>query len=193
MSVQPLTVRHAKELNMLVFSLSMMLVMILAPPVGAEERGACSLLTSGDIEAATGNHVSGAEPLQLDDIVTEPNRAMKVLGCLWGLSNQMGKLTVTWFRGPLTEEEIAQLIKVSKNNADIENMKRAHYWEVSKEFAHAWCATFTPSTAQNRDLLSTCAGGVNRQGLALTLSSPTTSLTIDQAKTLLDKAGERAR
>ncbi len=177
---------------MLLFSLSMMLIMTLASPLAAEESGACSLLTSSDIEAATGGQASGAEPMQLDDIETEPNRVMKVLGCMWGLSNQMGNLTVTWFRGPLTEEEIAQLIKVSKNNTDIDNMKKTNHREVSKNFPNAWCSTFTPPASEERGLLSTCAGAVNRQGLAMTFSSPTTSLTIDQAKALLDKAGERA-
>ena len=178
---------------MLVFNLSIILVMTLASPLAAGESGACSLLTSGDIEAATGGQVSGAEPMQLDDIETEPNRVMKVFGCTWGLSNQMGNLTVTWFQGPLTEDEIGQLIKVTKNNTDIEKRKKANYREVSKDFPHAWCSTFTLPVSENRDLLSTCAGGVNRQGLAMTFSSPTTSLTIDQAKALFDKAGERAR
>ena len=178
---------------MFLFSLSLMLIMALASPVAAEQPTACSLLTSSEIEAATGGQVSGAEPMQLDDIETEPNSVMKVLGCMWGLSNQMGNLTVTWFRGPLTEEEIAQLIRVSKNTTDIEDMKKANSMEISKEFPNAWCSTFTPSTSEKRNLLSTCAGGVNGQGLSITFSGQATSLTIEQVKALLDKAGERAR
>jgi len=170
---------------MFLFSLSLMLIMALASPVAAEQPTACSLLTSGEIEAATGSQISGAEPLQLDDIETEPNSVMKVLGCMWGLSNGMGNVTVTWFRGPLTQEEIEQLIKVSKNTTDIEDMKRANSLQMSKEFPNAWCSTFTPPP--------TCAGGVNRQGLSITFSSQTTSLTVDQVKALVDKAGERAR
>ena len=178
---------------MFLFSLSLMLIMALASRAAAEQPTACSLLTSSEIEAATGGRVSGAEPMQLDDIETEPNSAMKVLGCMWGLSNQMGNLTVTWFRGPLTEEEIAQLIKVSKNTTDIEGMKKASSLEISKKFPNAWCSTFTSSTSEKQNLLSTCTGGVNRQGLSITFSSQTTSLPIEQVKAMLDKAGERAR
>lgn len=179
---------------MLLCSLSMILLMTLASPVTAEESAACSLLTSGDIEAATDGQVSAAEPMQLDDIQTEPNRTMEVFGCMWGLSGHAGQLTITWFQGPLTDEEIAQLIKVSKNNPDIDDMKKADYREVSKDFPNVWCSTFTPPVSDKRGLLlSTCAGGVKGQGLSMTFSSHTTSLTIDQAKALLDKAGERAR
>jgi len=171
-----------------------MLAMALASPIAAEESAACSLLTSRDIEAATDGQVSAAEPMQLDDIQTEPNRVLKVLGCMWGLSSHAGQLTLTWFQGPLTDDEIAQLIKVSKNNPGIDDMKKADYREVSKEFPNAWCATFTPSASDQRNLLlSTCAGGVKGQGLSITFNSPATSLTIDQVKTLLDRAGERAR
>jgi hypothetical protein len=112
---------------------------------------------------------------------------------VWGFSNLTGNLTVTWFRGPLTEEEIAQLIKVSKDNIGIESMKNANYREVSKDFPNAWCSTSTPPAAEKGDLLSTCAGGVKGHGIAVTFNSRTTSLTIDQAKALFDKAGERAR
>ncbi len=179
---------------MLLFSLSMMLVMVLASPVAAEESAACSLLTSSEVEAATGGQVTATEPMQLDDIATDPDRIMKVLGCMWGVSGPMGQLTITWFQGPLTDDEIAQLITVNKNNTDIDDMRKAHYREASKDFPAAWCSTLIPSASDKRDLLlSTCAGGVNRQGLSITFSSPTTSLTIDQAKALFDKAGERAR
>lgn len=179
---------------MLLFSLSIMLVMALASPVAAEESAACSLLTSSEIEATTGGQVSAAEPMQLDDIATDSDRVMKVLACIWGLSSPTGQLTLTWFQGPLTDDEIAQLLKVNKHNTDIDDKKRAHYREVSKEFPTAWCSTLTPPVSDKRDLLlSTCAGGVNRQGLSITFSSPTASLTIAQTKALFDKAGERAR
>jgi hypothetical protein len=178
---------------MFLFSLSMMLVMAFASPIAAEQSAACSLLTSSEIEAATGGHVSAAEPMQLDDIATDPERVMKVIGCMWGVASPTGQLTMTWFQGPLTDEEIAQLIKANKRNTDIDDMRTANYREEAKEFPNAWCSIFIPSASEKPHLLlSTCAGGVNRQGLSITFSSQTTSLTIDQVKALLDKAGERA-
>jgi hypothetical protein len=71
-------------------------------------------------------------------------------------------------------------------------MNNTNYRESPRSFL-IWCSTFTPSDADKPDLLlSTCAGGVNRQALSVTFSSRSISLTIDQVKTLLDKAGERA-
>jgi hypothetical protein len=113
---------------------------------------------------------------------------------MWGVSTHSGQLTISWFRGPLTDDEIAQLIKMSKHNTGTDDIRKANYKEVSKEFPHAWCSTFTPPTTDKRGLLlSTCAGGVKGQGLSITFMSPTKALTVDQVKALLDKAGERAR
>jgi len=81
MSVRHLTVLHAKELTML-DSASMMLLIVLTSPVMAEEPTACSLLTSGEIEAVTGGTVSATEPMQLDDIPSDHNRTVTVVGCL---------------------------------------------------------------------------------------------------------------
>lgn len=179
---------------MFLFSLSMMLVMALASSVAAEQSDACSLLTPSEIEAATGSQVSATEPMQLDDIATDQERVMKVLGCIWGVAGPRGQLTITWFQGPLTDDEIAQLIKANKKNTDINDMRKAYYMEESKDFPNAWCSIFIPSASDKPNLLlSTCAGGVNRQGLSITFSSQITSLTIDHVKALLDKAGERAR
>ena len=179
---------------MLRFSLSMILLIALASPIMAEEPTACSLLTSGDIEAVTGGTVSATEPMKLDDIPSDHNRTVTVVGCLWGLAHQTGQLSLTWFRGPLTDEEIGQLLTVSRNSMGIDNMKSANYREISKEFPNAWCSTFSPPASDKLGrLLSACTGVVKRHGLSIAFGSPSKLLTVDQAKILLDKAGERAR
>lgn len=178
---------------MLPLSLVLILVAAVTSPAAAEQSSACSLLTSSDIEGVTGGKVSATQQIQFDDIPTGPNRVVKVLGCMWGVSTYTGQLTISWFRGPLTDDEIAQLIKMSKNNTGTDAIRKTNYKEVSKDFPRAWCSTFTPPASDKSGLpFSTCAGGVKGQGLTITFASPTKGLTIDQAKALLDKAGERA-
>ena len=55
---------------MLPFSLALVLVALLTSPAAAEEKSACSLLTSSDIEAVVGGKPSASQPLQFDDIPT---------------------------------------------------------------------------------------------------------------------------
>ena len=62
---------------------------------------------------------------------------------MWGVST-MGQITISWFRGPLTDDEIAQFIKMTKSNPGVDGLKKANYKEVSKDFPHAWCSIMTP-------------------------------------------------
>jgi hypothetical protein len=172
---------------MLPLSLALILVALLASPAAAEEKSACSLLTSSDIEAVVGAKPSAAQPLQFDDIPSG-KKIVKVDGCLWGIST-MGQISVSWFRGPLTDDEIAQLIKMTKDNPGTADLKKANYKETSKDFPQASCSAYTPpSGAKDGMPMSACAGGAKGQGLTLTFMSPGKTLTIDQTKALLDKA-----
>jgi hypothetical protein len=173
---------------MLPLILALILAAAITSTASADPSSACSLLTPGDIEAVTGGKVSATQPLQFDDIPAGPNKSVKVLGCMWGVST-MGQITVSWFHGPLTGEEIAQLIKMTKSNPGVDDLKKANYKEVSKDFPQAWCSIMTPPASAKDGLpLSACTGGVKGQGLSITFMSQTKALTIDQAKALLDKA-----
>ena len=172
---------------MLPFSLAVVLFALLTAPAAAEEKSACSLLTSSDIEGVVGAKPSAAQPLQFDDIPSG-KKIVKVDGCLWGIST-MGQISVSWFRGPLTDDEIAQLIKMTKDNPGTADLKKANYKETSKDFPQASCSAYTPpSGAKDGMPMSACAGGAKGQGLTLTFMSPSKTLTIDQTKSLLDKA-----
>jgi hypothetical protein len=129
------------------------------------------------------------QPIHFDDIPTGPNRSMKVLGCLYAVPSHRGQISISWYTGPVTDEDIAKLITMSKNNVGTDDLRKANYKEVAKDFPHAWCSTFTPPTSAKDGLpMSTCAGGAKSQALFITFMSPTKALTIDQAKALLDKA-----
>ncbi len=71
---------------MLPFSLALILIALLTSPAAAEEKSACSLLTSNDIEAVSGGKVTAAQPIHFDDIPSGQKKVVKVLGCLWGVS-----------------------------------------------------------------------------------------------------------
>jgi len=175
---------------MLPFSLALVLFALLTSPAAAEEKSACSLLTSSDIEAVVGGKPSAAQPIHFGDIPSG-QKTVKVLGCLWGVST-MGQISVSWFGGPLTDDEIAQLIKMSKDNPGTADLKKANYKETAKDFPQAWCSTYTPpASAKDGMPMSVCAGGAKGQGLSLTFMSPSKPLTIDQTKALLDKAASR--
>lgn len=175
---------------MLPFSLGLILLALLTSPAAAEEKSACSLLTSSDIEAVSGGKVSASQPLHFDDIPTG-RKLVKVLGCLLGVS-PVGQVALSWFVGPLTDNEIAQLIKMTKDNPGTADLKKANYKETAKDFPQAWCSTYTPpASAKDGMPMSTCVGGAKGQGLSLTFMSPSKALTIDQTKALLDKAASR--
>lgn len=179
---------------MLLFSLVLSLIAFVASPASAEESPACSLLTSSDIEAVTGGKMGVTQPLQFDDVPAGPNRSMKVLGCMYAVTPKMGQITISWFTGPVTDEDIAKLIAMSKSNVGTDDLKKANYKEVAKDFPHAWCSIMTPPPSTKEGMmLSTCAGGVKGQALSMTFMSPTKALTIDQAKALLDKAAAHVR
>ena len=176
---------------MLPFSLALVLFALLTSPVAAEEKSACSLLTSNDIEAVSGGKVSASQPIHFDDIPSG-QKVVKVLGCMWGVST-MGQISISWFVGPLTDDEIAQLIKMTKDDPGTNDLKKANYKETAKDFPHAWCSTYTPpATALKGGMpMSTCVGGAKGHGLSLAFMSPSKPLTIDQTKALLDKAASR--
>jgi hypothetical protein len=177
---------------MLPLSLVLSLIALFASPAAAEQPSACSLLTSSDIEVVTGGKMGVTQPIHFDDVPAGPNRSMKVLGCLYAVPSHLGQITISWFTGPVTVEDIAKLITMSKNNVGIDGLRKANYKELAKDFPHAWCSTFTPPASAKDGLpMSTCAGGVKGQALTITFMSPTKVLTIHQAKALLDKAGGR--
>jgi hypothetical protein len=178
---------------MLPLRLVSLLVVALVSPAAAEEKSACSLLTSSDVESVTGAKLGPTQPIHFDDIPAGQSRNIKVLGCLLSVPPQ-GQISVAWYLGPITDEEIAQLIKMSKDNVGTNDLKKANYKEVSKDFPHAGCATMTPpASAKDGMQLSYCAGGVKGHGLSITFMSPTKALSIDQTKALLDNAGSHVR
>jgi hypothetical protein len=179
---------------MLPLSFALFLIIALVSPVSAEERSACSLLTSSDAESVTGGKIGVSQPLHFDDIPTGPNRIIKVSGCLFSVPTHRGQISTSWMLGPITDDEIAQLIKMSKNNVGVDGLRKANYKEESKDFPLAWCSTFTPpASVKNGMPMSSCSGGVKGHGISITFLSPSKTLTINEAKALFDKVSAHVR
>ena len=115
--------------------------------------------------------MSASQPIHFDDIPSG-QKVVKVLGCMWGVST-IGQISISWFVGPFTDDEIAQLIKMTKNNPGTEDLKKADS-KSTKDFPQAWCSTYTPpaTAAKGGMPMSTCAGGAKGHGLSLTFMSP---------------------
>jgi len=122
---------------MLLFSLVLSLIALSTSPAAAEQSSACSLLTSNDIEGVTGGKMGVTQPLHFDNVPAGPNRSMKVFGCLYAVPSQQGQIAISWFTGPVTDEDIAKLITMSKNNVGTDALRKANYKEVAKDFPHA--------------------------------------------------------
>ena len=75
-----------------------------------------------------------ARPSRLVYDIKTGKKIVKVHGCLWGIST-MGQIAVSWFGGPLTDDEIAQLINMTKNNPGTADLKKANYKETTKRFS----------------------------------------------------------
>jgi hypothetical protein len=119
---------------MLLFSLVLSLIALFTSPAVAEQSSACSLLTSSDIEVVTGGKMGVTQPLHFDDVPAGPNRSMKVLGCLYAVPSQQGQIAISWFTGPVTDEDIAKLITMSKNNVGTDALRKANYKESQRIF-----------------------------------------------------------
>jgi len=117
-----------------------------------------------------------------------------VTGCLFSVPTHRGQIAISWFLGPITDEEIAQLIKMSKDNVGTDGLRKLSYKEESKDFPLAWCSTLTPpASAKDGMPMSSCSGGVRGHGLSITFMSPTKALTINQTKALFDKVSAHVR
>lgn len=155
----------------------------------AAQQSACTLLTSGDIEAVTG--AKPGEPHESDLILSQgPAKGMKTFGCMWGVADR-GMVTVAMFpalKGPARETGLAKV------NEAFDALKAQHWTEEKKVVGNATCSIMTPPPSQkDAPILSGCFGEAKGIGLSVGFMSPTKRLSIDQTKALMDKAAGQLR
>jgi len=173
---------------MLLFSLVLSLIAVLTSPAAAQQSSACSLLTPGDVEVATGAKVGATQPSDYE-MPIGPNKNMTVPSCTWTVPTYQGGVVISVGPGLPSDKDT---IKMAKNNPGTDGLRAAHYKEEAKDFPNAWCSIMTPPpSTKDGVMMSTCSAAVKGKVLSIVFMSPSKTLTIDQAKALLDKAGGR--
>ena len=150
----------------------------------AAQQPACSLLTSGDIEAVTGS--TAREPHKSDLVISEgPAKGQTLNGCMWATADQ-GMVAVSMMRaleGAAREAGLAKLAEV------FDALKAQHWTEEKQDFANGSCSVMTPPPSQtNVPMLSGCLAEARGMALSVAFMSPTKKLSISQTRALLDKA-----
>ena len=149
----------------------------------------CSLLTSSDIEVATGAKPGDPHPIDLS-ASGSPTKRQTVPICMWTDAAQQGQLSLSL--GPLPPGMSAETI--AKKNAGMDALRDAHYTEEEKSFGNSWCSIMTPPASKKDGLImSSCSGGAKGMVVSLAYTSPTKKISIDKMKALLDKAIGRLR
>jgi hypothetical protein len=162
------------------------LVLVLAsPPPPAPESKTCSLLTSADIEAATGEKPDGeGHPTEMQP----PGSNDPMQMCTWVVRNQKGQVMISTAHMPPGTDVKA----LAKNNAGMDALRAQKWTEESKDFGNAWCAVMSPPASVKQPMyMSACAAAPKGTVLSVTYISPTKKLSIDQTKALTDKAAAR--
>jgi len=160
------------------------LVFVLAsPPAPASKT--CTLLTSADIEAATGAKPDGeGHPSEMQPPGSKDTMQM----CAWVVRSQQGQVMISTARMPAG----ADVKALVKDNAGMDALRTQKWTEESKDFGNAWCTVMSPpSTVKEPMYMSACAAAPKGTVLSVTYISPTKKLSIDQTKALTDKAAAR--
>jgi hypothetical protein len=169
--------------------LAVLLAAVVWSDVGAQQS-ACSLLTSTDIEVATGAKPGVSHPSDYS-VPAGSGKSETVHICMWAVAPHKGQVSLSLGRLPAggMSAETA-----TKQNPGMDALRAAHWTEEAKSFGKAWCSVMTPPASQKNGLImSTCSAEVKGMILSVTFTSPTKKLTIDQTKALLDKATGRVR
>jgi hypothetical protein len=156
----------------------------------AETKGsACSLLTSGEIEAVTGAKAGPPTPMDMD-MPAGPTKHETMYGCLYPVAANKGQVAISMGRLPpgLSAQTLA------KQNAGMDALRAKHYKEEAKDFGDASCSIMTPPASEKEGIImSACSAGAKGMIVSVTFMSPTKRLSIDQTKALLDRAIGRVR
>lgn len=167
--------------------LPLVMVLSLLTPISraAIQNATCSALTAGEIEAAIGSKPAQSQPTDMD-----AGKGQRMLGCMWMIQSPMVQVVLSTGRAA-PGVSIKQMMAT---NPGIEGLRAQHYTEEKKEFPNTTCYVVDPpSTLKDGMHLSSCATIVKGTIVSIALMSPSTKLTIDQTKTLLDKAAARQR
>ena len=158
------------------------LVVVLALP--GSPPGICSLLTSADVEAA-----AGAKPVEPQPGSMElPGKNGTMQMCTWAVRPQQAQIMISTAPMPPGTDVKA----LARNNAGMDALRAQKWTEESKDFGNAWCTVMSPPAGIKQPMfMSACTSAPKATILSVTFISPTKKLSMDQTKTLHDKAAAR--
>lgn len=165
--------------------LSIVMVLSLLAPTSrsAIQNASCSALTASEIEAAIGSKPAHSQPTDMD-----VGKGQRVLGCTWVIQSPMVQVMLSTGRAP-AGATIQQLMAA---NAGMDALRAQQYTEEKKEFPNMICYSVAPpSTLKDGMYMSSCGTIVKGTVVSIVLMSPSKKLSMDQTKTLLDKAVAR--
>jgi hypothetical protein len=159
----------------------------------ASKYKACSLLTAAEVEAVLKKKVSKTE----EGDVTTPEGSYKgevVSGCQW-IAGQGALGTYAWLsvtRGPRNPQERAEGLAILKDT--FEKLKKQGWSIQEKEFGGVGCATARApaGTSGNADSAS-CAAEKRGLGFSIYIAGVGLQVSMEQVKSLTDKAVSRIR
>lgn len=145
---------------------------------------ACSLLTQGDVDTATGSTSGAANPMD-QDLPTASGQHVTMYACLWPVSSVQGQVLASI--GPVPPGQSAKSLLL--NNVGMDALRGQHYTQDTKDFGTTTCFVMTPP-ASVKDGVNMSACGSLAQGkiVSITFMSPTKKLSLEQTKLLMDKA-----
>jgi len=150
---------------------------------------ACSLLISSEIEAVTGTKSGAGTPMDMN-VPSAQGKQETVYVCLWPIAAQKAQVVVSMGRLPPGQNTQA----IAKKNAGMDALRAKHYSEESRDFGSTTCSAMTPPASEKGGMnMTACTAGAKGRLVSVTFMSPTKKLSIDETKSLLDKAVGRIR
>lgn len=148
------------------------------------QQAACTLLTPGDVEAATGAKLLEAHKTDMV-IPSGPQKGQTVNGCMWGIPGN-GMIAISMMPFPQGASRQAIMAKLEEVYG---KLKAQHWAEEKKAFADGTCSIMTPPPGKEKlPIMSGCVTEAKGMVLSSAFMSPTQKLSMAQARALTDKA-----
>lgn len=155
----------------------------------ASKYKACSLLTTAEVEAVLKRKVSKTE--EGDATISEGSYKGEVVSsCQWIADQTFAWLSI--MRGPRTPQERAEGLAILKDT--FETLKKQGWSIQEKEFGGVGCTTGrAPAGTSGNPNFAGCAAEKGGLAFSIGIMGPGVQVSMEQVKSLADKAASRIR
>ena len=151
-----------------------------AAPLPAQQASVCSMLTPAEIQAVTGAASDAGTPNDLSAA-----KGITTHTCMYSVPTEKGMLTVALGPKPAGMSATA----IAKKNPGVDALRAQHWIEEAKEYGSTYCSLFSSPPTQKQPMsLTACTGEAKGQVVSLTWMTPGKKMSLDEAKSLFDKA-----